>query len=150
MRAGIKPTIIFLALIVVTISGCKKYDEGPAISLLSKKARVDNTWKIEKYYENGVDLTAAVLAADDITVDLNKDGTVTWTEIDTQSGNGSTKTGTWEFTNEKESILVNISGDVSFSGSGSDVWNILKLKNKEMWFTVMNGSDNVEIHLKPR
>ncbi|MEW6468335.1 MAG: hypothetical protein AB1458_05385 [Bacteroidota bacterium] len=139
--------VVFVLGIIVIISACKKYEEGPVFSLRSKKARVDNTWKIEKYYENGVDLTAAVLSAEDITIDLTKEGKVTWTEVDLQSGSGNTKTGVWEFTDSKKSILVQISGGVSFSGTGSDIWNILRLKNKEFWFTVMNGSDQVEVHL---
>lgn len=146
-----KKTILFLAIVLTVIgNGCKKYEEGPALSLRSKKGRVDNTWKIEKYYENGVDLTAALLAVDDVTIDLTKDGHVTWTEVDVQSGNGSTQTGSWEFTSKKESILIQISGGMSFSGTGNDIWNILRLKNKELWFTVMNGNDKVEVHLIPR
>lgn len=50
-----KNTIIYLLLALFAISGCKKYDEGPAISLRSKEKRLCQEWKLDKYLVNGED-----------------------------------------------------------------------------------------------
>lgn len=48
--------IIISGMVVLSIStfnGCKKYDEGPAISLRSKKERVVAEWEVKSYTDNG-------------------------------------------------------------------------------------------------
>src|SRR4051812_28988231 len=53
-------TYFFIVAIIFSVAfvSCKKYPEGPAFSLRSKKARLSNTWKIEQYKFNGVDSTS--------------------------------------------------------------------------------------------
>ena len=48
--------LLFLILCISIVS-CKKYEDGPAISLMSKKARIANIWKVDVYYLNGKDIT---------------------------------------------------------------------------------------------
>lgn len=50
-----KKTAIYLVLILLVLTGCKKYEEGPAISLRSKEARLCQEWKLDKYLVNGED-----------------------------------------------------------------------------------------------
>ena len=61
MKKIVKISIIALLVgcTAFTFSGCGKYEDGPSISLLTKKARVAGTWGVEKYMVNGVDQTAA-------------------------------------------------------------------------------------------
>ena len=49
--------LTLITTIILPFSSCKKYEEGPALTLLSKKQRAANTWNILKYYENGTDKT---------------------------------------------------------------------------------------------
>ncbi|NBU04155.1 MAG: hypothetical protein EBT60_07625 [Bacteroidetes bacterium] len=52
--------IYFIILAVglsVTQSGCKKYEDGPAISFRSSTARLTNHWKISKVTSNANDIT---------------------------------------------------------------------------------------------
>jgi hypothetical protein len=53
MRKPLKlMTIAILCIgITSTYTSCKKYDEGPALSLKSKKARVANEWIIEYAFD---------------------------------------------------------------------------------------------------
>ena len=48
-------SILFLTLMVVGFSSCKKYEEGPSLSFRSIKQRITNTWKIESYSINGAE-----------------------------------------------------------------------------------------------
>ena len=54
----------FIAAILITVTfitteGCKKYEEGPAFSLFSKKMRLcSTTWVVDKVEKNGTDYTS--------------------------------------------------------------------------------------------
>ena len=52
-----KHLITLAALLFLCAPACKKYDEGPALSLRSKKSRIANKWKVDKLFKNGVDST---------------------------------------------------------------------------------------------
>lgn len=121
------------------LSSCGKYEEGPKISLASKKSRVEGTWTFEAYIENGVDKTAQVSSFyAGYSVNFTKDGKYTMTF------GGFSDTGTWEFINDKESIktLSNV------SGSTPDTINIIRLKSKELWTKEVSGSNIYEYHWK--
>lgn len=47
-------SILFFAFaILVSVSSCRKYEEGPNVSLRTKKARITNNWKYESAQVNG-------------------------------------------------------------------------------------------------
>lgn len=48
---------VLFALLLIMIYGCKKYEEGPLISLRSKKERLANTWILDKATLNGVEVS---------------------------------------------------------------------------------------------
>ena len=48
---------ILLFTIFISFVSCKKYENGPAFSLMSKKARIANIWKVDTYILNGKDKT---------------------------------------------------------------------------------------------
>ena len=50
---------ITLIISCISIISCKKYEEGPAFSLMSKKARLSNIWQVNQYLLNGEDKTEA-------------------------------------------------------------------------------------------
>jgi hypothetical protein len=122
-------------------TSCKKYDEGPAISLRSKKARVVNKWKAEKVTENGKDVTSDYQG-------------YTWEFKDDNKfyfnfSGGLAITGKWEFNNDKSKIIVTF--DITNEKSELE---ILRLKEKSMWLKENSNDDNgnpvtTEIHLIP-
>ncbi len=134
--------IIFASVILISfiaLDSCKKYEEGPALSLRSKKARVANTWKVEQYLFNGSDQTSffnSVLP--NYREVYDKDGNYSFS-YDSNSGSGR-----WEFQNDN--LEIKRSG---VSSQSSEVLYILKLKEKEFWYYVMDGSDREEVHLIP-
>jgi hypothetical protein len=50
---------LFLIIAILIFGGCKKYPEGPSLSLLTKKERVTNDWVIDKYFVDDTDNTQA-------------------------------------------------------------------------------------------
>ena len=118
----------FLAVVATLMMGtsCKKYEEGPSFSLISKKARISNTWTIEKTVaSNGTVTEWSASDRDAYTLEMKKDGTYT-----TKYNFGSTTlegTGTWEFGDKKESVITRADGT-------SNEVDIILLKNKE-WGT---------------
>jgi hypothetical protein len=87
-------SIAIVALLVgsVSVTGCGKYEEGPSVSLRTKKARVVGTWEIEKVMENGVDITTdirAVIASESI--EFKKDETFTASQTLTSLFGGGTE-----------------------------------------------------------
>lgn len=139
-----KLSILFAAFAVVMLASCGKYEDGPGFSLRSKKARVAGEWTIEKYYADGVDVTADILAdGATITFELTKDGNYTFTSSYTEFGQtfSETETGTWALTNNNENLTTTDS-----QGDASSV-RILRLTNSEMWLEDKNLGTNDEIHL---
>jgi len=145
MKNILKLTFAALFLGAVTLSSCGKYEEGPAISLRSKKARIANTWMVEKYMENGVDQTSAFNSSlANYTFTMDKDGTYTLSF--TILGVPVSDAGTWELVDDKMSLQT-LSNQ---SGSTPDKTPIIKLKEKELWTKETDSSgDIIEIHYAP-
>jgi len=142
--------VVFKSILILCImfslsmvaTSCKKYEEGPVLSLRSKKARVVNKWKAEKVTENGKDVTADYR---DITWEFKDDNKF----VITVSGSGGlsiTLNGTWEFNNDKTKIITILNGERTES-------EILRLKEKSLWIkqveTDAGVTTTIEIHLIP-
>lgn len=131
---------VLVALVAFVASSCGKYEEGPSISLSSKKSRVVNIWKLDAEYLNGVEQT---LTDDDknTKMEFTKDDKMTITTV--MLGATVTFSGTWSFDDTKESIIT----EIDFAGSISkDTSKILKLKSKELWLENTTGTDKTEFH----
>lgn len=132
---------IFLFAVAFTLSSCK-YEDGPAISLRSKKERVANVWVIEKAYEDGNDVTSDY---DQYELNLDKDGNASLTadyEIGGSTFSFTTK-GNWIFENNKNDIRFDFDDD-----DADDIYEILRLKENEFWIKEKSGSE--ELHLKSK
>ena len=125
--------IIFVSMILVGIQGCKKYPEGPMISLNSRTSRLSNSWKVDNYKVNGDDFTSLVSG---------------YTEIFSTDGNYSYKfglisgTGKWVFQNND--LEVRITGT---DNQSSETLFIQKLEEKQFWYYYMDGTDKKEFHM---
>lgn len=138
-------TILAVAglFIAATVMSCeKKYDDGPAISLRSKEARVANTWKIEKAYRDGEDATADY---DEYTLKMTKGGDAELTAVYSWGGFSFEyeTNGTWAFQNDAKELKLD------FEDDGADInYQILRLAEKELWLREVGGED--ELHLMPK
>ena len=124
--------IVFAVLLFPIIESCKKYDDGPTISLRSRSERISNTWVVENYKINGTDFTSLVSNYTE-TFSKNKDYSYSWAVL-----NGS---GTWTLQNSDEEIKLNGS-----DAQSSRTLFILKLEETAFWYYYMNGTDKHELH----
>ena len=128
-------TLLAGILLASSFPGCKKYEEGPAISFRSRAERVSNTWKVEKLLVNGADNTPQYTA---FTETYTKAGSY---EYDLSGNKGS---GKWEFAENDTQIKRS-----GVSGMSSYNLVILKLKESEFWYSYSDGNDTWEFHMIP-
>ncbi|MEX1193140.1 MAG: hypothetical protein WEA99_14315 [Brumimicrobium sp.] len=127
-------SIAVLATVFLLGSSCSKYEEGPAFSLRTKKARLAGEWEADKYVSPDGDESNA---DDDGTMEFDKDGTVTL------SYDGFSLNGEWEFTKSKEYLEIELE---FFGQTDTEEMKILRLKNDELWLESEDGS---QMHYVP-
>ena len=135
--------ILFVALaLAMVLPACKKYEDGPTISLRSKKSRVVNKWAVDKVFNDGVDITATYLSYQQgFRIEFKDDGTFlqSWLQ-----GNVNVNfTGDWKFNSDKTGLIL------TENGVDTEV-TILRLKNDELWiketYTSGGQQDILETH----
>ena len=107
---------LFLSIAVIislAITSCGKYEDGPGFSLLSKTARMTNKWELKS-------VDGETIPAGEAVLDLKKDGSFSINE------DGYIIDGSWEFSNDKEDLRLNMFGE-------GIVFKIRRLTNKELW-----------------
>jgi hypothetical protein len=122
-------SLSFIAALFLA-SACGKYEEGPSLSLRSKKARVANEWKIVYAYDFD-DQQETTADYTNETWEFTKDGLFIERESDIVDA-----AGTWDFISDKEEIAISI-------GNNIDKYKILRLKENEMWLK----DQEEELHL---
>lgn len=134
---------IFSILALTLLFAACKYEDGPKLSIRTKKHRAVNSWSIDKVLEDGVDKTDAYKNAYvNYQVTLQKDKSY---EIKYRPFNISDyiETGTWDFSSDK--LYINFTPKDSKSPSK---WKILRLTENETWVIQnINGKD-VELRMK--
>jgi hypothetical protein len=137
-----------LTFVIIFLFSCKKYEDGPGLSFHSKTERIANHWKYEKKYLNEEETDLS---------DEEKNTTLTFDKGGSfvkRVPNGSYFTsydGNWEFIEKKEKIKTHISYSYFGNPATEEIsWEILKLKEKELWLAYTNTNDDrTEIHLIP-
>ncbi len=130
--------IISIIFIITYCISCSKYDEGPDISLRSKKDRIVNTWKLDKGYLNNEEV---ILFANNNSIEFKKGGDYIL-KIDTSSTSDTTYYGTWQFNNTKEYVIIDFSGI-------KDTLRISKLKKDELWIYEYISIGKLDMHYVP-
>jgi hypothetical protein len=144
-----KNSILFFVSMLVFVS-CKKYENGPSLTLLSKKERAANIWSLQMVKENGTDKTndyKNLLQNYKLNLDKNNmKYTITWKALGLID---YSETGSWEFSSDKLYLVLKKDA-TSNSTSTTSNWKILKLKEKELWVEY-SSSNNIltEIHFVP-
>lgn len=131
--------IVFIAIAFIATS-CKKYPDGPDFSLRSKTERLSNTWKIDKWYDDGVDVTSNIqILLSDFSLAINKSGSYS----QTYKGLGFlpvSETGTWAFNGDKSKVIFT---RTSPQPQTTTEWTILMLKEEELWGQYTDTSSSV-------
>lgn len=137
---------ILLLIFLTTFASCKKYENGPAISLMSKKARLANIWKVDTYYLNGEDKTEeyrGLVTREKLII--FQSGEFDYSELSTWVW-AAEYTGKWKFINDKEELEL-VPDNPSIK---TKTYKILRLKNKSLWLEERVSDDSlVEYHFLP-
>lgn len=131
------PYLLFVSFALLFFISCGKYEDGPGISLRSKASRIDGSWKVEKYTEDGADLTSDYAS---LTFEFTKDGS--YTVSDTYLG--QLETGSWELTSNNEDLTF------TFSDGTTEAYKILRLTNSDFWISQTYSGITDVIHLKAK
>lgn len=138
---------ITLFIICISFASCKKYEDGPAFSLMSKKARLSNIWKVDTYYLNGQDKTTEyrLLVVREKLV-IYQSGNFDYSELSNWTWAVPNYTGKWIFVNNKEDLEM-ISDNPAVK---TKTLKIVRLKNKQLWLQEQVSPDSlVEYHYLP-
>ncbi len=153
--------IILTLIILIPFSACKKYEEGPHISLRSKKERLIGYWGIKTYLINNIDSTQLFKEKlGNFSISTSQEGAYAVIYNTFCSGGGLINLGgKWDFTNKKEELLIDIERTTTsysykdtivsfgpFKASGSCLWTIKKLKQEEL--IIENQTDNKNYRLE--
>ena len=111
-------------VILLNFSNCK-YDDGPAVSLLTKTMRLTGEWEVVEIDNENLDDVRVYL-------EFEKDGDFTIRA--SYDGYSYSIEGDWEWESGKDVVEVTVEGD-------KEEYEILRLTNKELWF---EDEDNQE------
>jgi hypothetical protein len=143
-------TCIITICLLLLVSGCRKYDEGPYFSLRSKKARVVGKWNTEMWLVNKYE--QIYMLDTNRTAEFTDDGKYYYHEYNPFTHIAINAVGDWSFRKDKEQLLLSLPGladSVSYQ-----LWDIKKLKNKELWLEFVDyGFPNSTLYqwrMKPR
>ncbi|MBK7763782.1 MAG: hypothetical protein IPI46_10500 [Bacteroidetes bacterium] len=137
--------LIFGLVVMVSISSCRKYEEGPNISLRTKKARVTNNWKYESAQVDGIEVSLNPYYAKQKHY-FYRDGKYIQTIIDPVTLEARNLQGTWVLYDHDKKIAIttkNFSGNIDSTTN----YSILKLFEKQMWLRTTDNSR--EFHFAP-
>lgn len=138
--------IVFVTITLFILSSCKKYPDGPSISLISKTERLSNSWKIAQALENDLDKTSDYqFAFTDYNLIIEEDGDYSFS-YKALGILPVSETGKWSFNDDKTKVIF----DPSSNNNTNNEWKILKLMEEEVWLIdEENNGNTLELHLIP-
>lgn len=139
-RTTLWKTPLALATVALLVVGCKKYDDGPGVSLVPRTERVANTWVIEKALSDGADVTSDF---DQYVLTLTNDNAATLVAQYTLFGIdiSNETSGTWSFANDQAELVLDFEDDIADA-----TYQINRLTQKELWLRKMG--EDLELRLK--
>lgn len=113
-----------VTLLVISMFGCSKYDEG-GMSLTSKHKLLQQTWILDTIIDKSNNSMFEEFSEPmpNIKFDFNKDGS--FTQLTETPDTSFTLNGTWDFTDKKESLKLNYNESdflLSLLGSQEDLF----------------------------
>lgn len=135
-------TLLYFLSICFLATSCKKYEDGPVVSLIPKKDRITNYWIVNKAYEDGNDVTNSY---EQYELELRDDNSATL-QARYQGSAGTIifeTDGTWEFINSKSDLKMDYEND-----EADETYIILRLTKDELW--LLSKGDDVELRLEPK
>lgn len=126
-----RKSIFGLFLFTLIISSCRKYSDGPAFSLLSKKARICNDWTLLTQLKNDEDVTDETITRKMV---IEKDGTYSISSTFDALGQlqGDYENGKWAFGDTKDILYLYVNVNNQYDDEPSRTFKIKELRNKQL------------------
>jgi len=140
-----KNILIFIILYFISsfFLSCNKYEDGPAISLLSAKKRLAGTYNLEQQLIDDEEIT--IYDMETVTYDKNGNGKRT---IKLAIGTTYVSEFEWEFDKKKEHLRDREKGLDGTWGEWTPYKKILRLTKKELWLLDSTSKEIIEYHYK--
>ena len=142
--------LLFIVIAFITSSSCKKYPDGPLLSLHSKEHRIVGTWIVDYYSINGYDSTSYLQGqpyyGKYIFYKRKPDGDDYAEFVLLDNNNIYVSDGHWFFTNNKKNIDIDQSPLTQFYMNPyiarAISWEIRRLTVSDLWLkTTYNGKE---------
>lgn len=128
-----KATYLTLLTLLCLVSSCRKYPEGPDVSLLPRRERIEGKWVAESVKINSIDSTANYKS---YIWEFTRQYSVILQIDKTKS------TGVWSTATSDKDFVIDYDNGVR------EMYQIRKMMNKEFW--IRNKQTQLEFHLKPQ
>lgn len=114
-----------IVLVMFIFSGCKEYEEGPAIFLRSSEKRLTNTWVVDGVFIDGEEQEDAKDAYEGYSITYEKDESVKVNGVDTK-----------KFWILQDDILT----VTNASSTSQEVNKIVRLTSKQLWLQELEST----------
>lgn len=142
MKRSVLFKSLSLALVILTLAACNKYEEGSNFSLLSAKMRLVNDWKmVSSEFTSGSNTTTNT-GYTEVEVSFTKDNKYTYSGK--FIGFAFSESGDWEFNGDKTVVILK-------DGNGNvENWQIIKLKNTELKVSTSSNNGTLTFEFEPK
>ncbi|MFN4915217.1 MAG: hypothetical protein ACK5FT_07840 [Sphingomonadales bacterium] len=124
--------LAILCLAVLTVSACKKYKDGPYVSVWSRKERIEGKWVVAYAEKNQQEITNSYKS---LVMEFTRNYSVIET-TDTSKINGIWGT----MTNDNDFVI-------DYDNGNRSIYEIKRLTRKQFW--IRNKQSELILHLKP-
>lgn len=134
-----------LLSVMLLMTACRKYPDGPNFSFVSKEQRVVNNWVVDQLYRNDIEETGLY---DSYTMVFTEGGRLTWT-LDLRDVDPVVIAASWELASVKEQLKLTYDEKDPISGETRLLFmDIRRLTEDEMWLYFLTGGDYYLVRLK--
>lgn len=153
--------ILCISLLFSATYSCKKYDDGPKISLKSEQARLVRKWQVQvAYYSQFTDTPATgvnqTITWQNLKLEFKKDKTYQLENYNLEQTEKTIENGTWEFTDDFSKVkttgtVMHYDAETNAllsQDSKNSTWRIMRLTKKELWVWYQNQVDPPWIYFK--
>ena len=119
-------------LLILTVTACKRFDEGPDFSIWSVKNRLVNTWEWSYALENGTNRTGEL---EGTTIEFTDNNVV---KICT--GDDPCQEGNWSLISKKQKLQLIFDQEAV-------AYDILMLRKNEIWLVFTNDTQDIRWEL---
>jgi hypothetical protein len=136
-------TILSVAIGILFLAGCTKYENGPDFSVKSKKERLTNNWTVNEAIHLNGDGAAFHDMYPNYQLNIGEDDKYT-KYYRMNAVEVCIEQGKWKFTNDKLHFITTCD-------NGSEIdYQILRLAGSELWVRFTDSGNEWELHLFPK